>query len=210
VRFGSKYHTYRYPTEVLNITNMFRLSTFGLLSGLLVQLDNIILAQQVTATTVTVINYNWDPTLYASVIAANPTATTYKLGCPADDPATCRYGHGVPSITIVAGPSTAAETLSVESLKLTVSVTCKLTGPGAGPCVYSERSAALFGESTFDATKRPFATLTVTGGLEKLAQATLDASVKPQESQKNDAMKATLPLRGLATILAVMALLASS
>lgn len=123
---------------------------------------------------VTLVEYSYDTRLLASVVTAQPSATTYSLGCPASEGTTCfGYGNGIPTVTVIAGPSTAAQTLSIEELDLTIQINCQLTAtsPFGGPCVKKVRSGSLSDTTSFDAVGTMWATfvgITVTGGLEKL------------------------------------------
>jgi len=130
-------------------------------------------------TTVTLLEYSWDTRLVGSVIAADATATTYSIGCPSSQGqgTTCfDYKSGVPAITVVGGPSTAAQTLAIKDIDLTVVVTCKLTAtaPYGGSCERTDRSGSLTFKTSFDPTAKTefatFAPVVVTGGLEKLEQ----------------------------------------
>jgi len=156
---------------------MQRRSIICLLSGLSSLFGgNQALAQQSKPTTVTLYHSNWDTRLAASVITADATATTYKLGCPPSDPSTCGYASGVPTVTVVGGPSTAAQTLIIDSLGLSLTANCKLTAAAAGQCVFSDKSGALSEKRTADAQATDFGPVVVTAGLEKLAQATATGS----------------------------------
>ncbi|KXX76741.1 hypothetical protein MMYC01_206865 [Madurella mycetomatis] len=128
---------------------------------------------------VTLFVYSWDEGLAASVISADPTATTYSIGCPSGQGSTCLgYGNGIPTITIVGGPSTAVQTLVVEEGEATIVVTCQLTAtsPYGGPCVRTDRSGMFSQTTSFGADANSnlarFEPITVTGGLEKLQTAT--------------------------------------
>jgi hypothetical protein len=132
------------------------------------------------STVVTLLRRSWNNRLAASVVSANPTATTYSLGCHPEywDGTTCvGYGNGIATITVVGGPSTAAETVVAEEGGATGIVTCTLTAtaPYDGWCVQSDRYSTARYITSFKATANPefaelatFAPVTVTGGLEKL------------------------------------------
>ena len=130
------------------------------------------------STTVTLFQYSWDSGLVGSVVSADASATTYSLGCPSGQGTTCfGYRGGIPTVTVVGGPSTAAQTLVVEEGGATVVVTCKLTAtaPYGGACARTDRSGGLSFATNFDpAVATEFATfvpVVVTGGLEKLQSA---------------------------------------
>lgn len=137
------------------------------------------------STTVTLFEYSYNEGLVGSVVNADATATTYSLGCPAGQGTTCfGYGKGVPTITVVGGPSTAAQTIMADDL--TGIVTCKLTAtasPYGGACARTDRSGDLTFSTTFNpASQTLFATfipIVVTGGLEKLQAGQTGGSAAP-------------------------------
>ncbi|KAB5572548.1 hypothetical protein GE09DRAFT_1100006 [Coniochaeta sp. 2T2.1] len=83
------------------------------------------LAQSPTSSVVTLHLPNFDDqAILASVITANPTATSYLLSCPTDEPADeCGLGTG---INVLEGPSTLEVQLTVG--ELSSDVTCALNG----------------------------------------------------------------------------------
>ena len=172
----------RQPAIVLNPSSyttgpLSSTSTMHRSSLLLLYLALDALAQEPAV--VTVFRFYWDERLAASVVSATPTATTYSLGCPTGQGTTCfEYSDGIPTVTIVAGPSTAAQTLIIkEPSEATIVVTCKLTAtaPYGGPCMRTDRSGQVSSSTSFNANVHPalaqFVPITITGGLEKLQSA---------------------------------------
>ena len=133
-------------------------------------------AQQPTATTVSI--FDWGPGVFSdlvpSVVAADPTATTYQFTCPPANPSNCRIQSGYTAVvSLIQGPSTAVEILDSNfkgrdqrrysyACAITAnapSASCTYLGPGSGP-------------TNTMSTKVVYITLTVTEGVEKLAAAT--------------------------------------
>ncbi|KAL2121665.1 hypothetical protein VTJ04DRAFT_5692 [Mycothermus thermophilus] len=139
-----------------------------------------------TEMVVTMLNFGWNPEeLVGSVIAANPTATTYSIKCPGEQDTCAGFDGPPPDITVVAGPSTAAETrtvtgIDVDGKPIVAShvITCTLTAtaPANGPCEYSYWAKGTATGTSFDlAQESRWMTVgpaTVTGGFEKLESGT--------------------------------------
>ncbi|KAK3322940.1 hypothetical protein B0H66DRAFT_620933 [Apodospora peruviana] len=150
-----------------------------------------------STTVVTLFLYTYDERLAASVVRADETATTYSLGCPPSDPGPeicLDYGHGIPTITIVGGPSTAAETLVGGPDGPTLRINCDVTATApsyGGRCNRVDRSGALSFSTDFDiATAVEFASfypITVTAGLEKLAISAATTATTITETSRDGA-----------------------
>jgi len=106
----------------------------------------------------------------ASVAAADAEATTYKLTCPSANG--CGYGARPPDITVVAGPSTAAQTVVVDASTRFSTQACAVTASAATQSVTctkigkSGTSSFTFLDQYASLTSVP---LTVTAGAEKLS-----------------------------------------
>ncbi|KAL2118684.1 hypothetical protein VTJ04DRAFT_8344 [Mycothermus thermophilus] len=137
-----------------------------------------------TAVVITVLAFAYDPSgLGASVISADPTATTYSVACP-DGKSYCGFYSTDPPfpITIVSGPSTLAETVIMTGLDLDKSpitvtqiLTCSVTAtaPYGGPCMFYNGGPGFAVRSTFaleeqDPKWSMIEEATVTAGFEKL------------------------------------------
>jgi len=158
------------------------------------------------STTVTLFHTVWDVNLAASVVTADATATTYTLGCPKSDSSYCGYAStGVPTLTAVGGPSTAAQTLSFADLDLEIVVTCKLSAPTAGICVISEHSGTLTTTLTRNADPGDFGPVRVTAGLEKLDQAKSSPGTKTNGGSRSTSRRSltTLLIGGALYLLVV-------
>ncbi|OIW32210.1 hypothetical protein CONLIGDRAFT_260945 [Coniochaeta ligniaria NRRL 30616] len=107
-----------------------------------------------------------DQTILASVITANPTATSYLLTCPTDEPDDeCGLGSG---IRVLEGPSTLEVHMTLG--QITDDVTCSLSGDAAD-CDQSakgEDGMLTTGAMHYEGISSWAMPVTVTAGLEAL------------------------------------------
>lgn len=102
----------------------------------------------------------------ASVIAANPTATTYEVACKGAG--NCG-GGGV--MTVIGGPSTAE--VNYVTLDLTVTSRCEMTNSRPTDCTYISNTNTFsytIAKWDDDDTRENFGAITVTGGVGKLGE----------------------------------------
>ncbi|KAL2176809.1 uncharacterized protein P884DRAFT_260296 [Thermothelomyces heterothallicus CBS 202.75] len=108
----------------------------------------------------------------ASVIAAAPTATTYRINCP---PGADSSDCGVPDeFEFVYGPSTFAYTMSMGKT-MVATANCKLDMPkDTADCVgtMSEEGLSTVGRDTLTDLTSYMLPITITAGLDKLAAST--------------------------------------
>lgn len=124
----------------------------------------------ISTTVVTILDLGGYNPYRASVIGVDSTATTYTLACPPTGNG-CGYGAKSPDITVVAGPSTAAQTVIVDSLTQFSTLACHVSASTqiVGRCsrVGVDRTSFTF-EDRFQSIT--LVAVTVTAGAEKLSQ----------------------------------------
>jgi hypothetical protein len=120
-------------------------------------------------TTVSVFLYDTDPEpIYASVISADPSATTYHIECPSDFD--CGW---IPYANLTVSASSIWE-VSLTDTEFTMSIKCTVSSGAVCQESFGGASANFPGTDveTMDAINATSIAITVTGGLDKLAAVT--------------------------------------
>ncbi|KAK4160758.1 hypothetical protein QBC43DRAFT_324900 [Cladorrhinum sp. PSN259] len=120
-------------------------------------------------------------TIFGSVIAANPTATTYSVNCPPGmDSNDCGLGTG---LRVISGPKTVSVDMGMEGASANFG--CKIE-PETAVCsgTLADTESTVVTTETLSASdlKDLYAPVTITAGAEKLAAATGGAGVTTTSS----------------------------